>query len=198
MKRSEFKKLIEVRDKVQEMEGVKCRLTHERVRFDKESKLPIPHGITENKYYRLDLCPIEIRKKRLACGHTSARNFLREVLYSLSLYSEFDQNEISGLMENLDRLDIKINNLDHEKGHAELRYAEKLDLVYKENKEQKSAETIIENDLENEKSDIKKIEEQHDIYVDDMIDIRNNILKVMNETIDKRSNVIKNLFSRFF
>ena len=191
MKRFELKNIISVQERISNLEGVKCHLTHERVRFDKDTKLPIPHSLDECSFQRLNLCPMEIRTKRLACGHTDVRNFLKEVLYSMTNYKEFDHDEILNLYNDLEKLDNEICALDHRKGFAEMDYAVKIDKVDKNNNSEKEIKKILEDDVIKEKNTIREIELQHDKYVDSMVELRDKILSVLDKTIKIESKKIK-------
>ena len=191
MKIKELKSLIKTRNTIKTFEGVKCGMTHERVVFERSSGLPVPNSTEPNSFKRINLCPIETRRKRLACGHTAVRNYLKDFIVSLYNYKEFNEVQIQKLYDALSKIDFDICSLDHLKGYAELKYASRLDEVFKIKEGQKQIESIISDDLNTEKEEIKKLEEQHDGYVGKMLELKTEILQIVDEVINKESSRLK-------
>ena len=76
-----FKDLYE---KIAALKVVKCRLNHERILYDKETNLPLAECLPELGYKNIGLCSPEIRRERVACGHTMARYDLENALLLLA------------------------------------------------------------------------------------------------------------------
>lgn len=74
----ELSNFIELLDKISNLQSVKCRMAHERVRTDEETGLPIAQIQPELGYKRIGLCSPEIRDKQLSCGHTMSRYLYAE------------------------------------------------------------------------------------------------------------------------
>lgn len=191
MKISELRIIKKIREQINLFEGIKCGMVHERVKIDKSTKLPVYSGIKENSFKRVSLCPKEIRSKRLACGHTNVRNYLRNAVSELSKFNEFDKSLLKVLNEKINKTDLDICTLDHKKGFAEMDYAVKLNEVYNLNTGIKSIEKILDEDLQNEKAVIRNLEISHGVYVYNMIELQKEILHILNKVITKESKKIK-------
>ncbi len=167
MNDGELDHFIRLYEQIAELKVVKCRLTHERVKIDPQTKLPIPHVLPDT-YARIGLCSPEERKIRLACGHTMARYLLQEAVTIM------DGDE-SALRSELDEVTNKIHSLDHQKGDAEKYFAQ---LV-----EQK----CVQKELESAAAQIEEIEIQHTDCVEKIGKLRNKILDRMKIVIEREA-----------
>ena len=151
MNADELKNFIALNKKIANLKAVKCRLTHERVKFDAETNLPVAESLPELGYERVGLCPPEIRSERLACGHTMARYLLED---ALSILAE-NGVETDDLKTGLDEATCRIHSLDHEKGFADKHLAQMIEKKYVQPENDFSEQIQTRGDA------IKNIENQH-------------------------------------
>ncbi|MGD8781527.1 MAG: hypothetical protein PVH88_21495 [Ignavibacteria bacterium] len=78
MTRNEIKELKLLKEKINNLEIVECRMVHEKVKFD-ENKNPI--RLNAENFRRNLLCPAHIRNNRIGCGHTMVRSHLLNIIY---------------------------------------------------------------------------------------------------------------------
>lgn len=156
-------------EKIAALKVVKCRLNHERILFDKETDLPIADCLPELGYKNVGLCSPEIRRERVACGHTMARYLLEDAL-ALLVSNGVDTEDLNfELREVTDR----IHSLDHEKGFAEKHLAQLVEKKYA------GAENDLTVEIEKAKFSIKEIEDFHSDCVEKIGKVRDSIISEM-------------------
>lgn len=142
-----------------------CNMKHERVRVDPVSKEPIESEVSESGFERRCLCDAQVRKRRLSCGHTNARNQLIDQCANIAnSITPPSQPRLETLIEQLRRLDIEISLLDHQKGEAELRLAHAI----------KANESTHDS-----KREISQIEAKHFNLLGDLRRTGNSILELL-------------------
>lgn len=113
----------DLREWLAALEVVKCRMVHERLRWQDGRLVRIDRGEPESVLARLGLCPAEVREQRLACGHTMVRHHLQRALQTLHEGGVSSEEEHVQLHQELNAIDNHIHLLDHRKGAAEVRHA---------------------------------------------------------------------------
>lgn len=119
-------KYDDIYDRLAALQAVQCGMVHEQVRLDAASGLPVKSSTATAAFDRVELCPAHIRKQRLACGHTNARNEIRAILRKVAAEDSSVVKQVDSFLEELNTLDAKICCLDHQKGFAEAAAAESL------------------------------------------------------------------------
>ena len=179
MNADELKNFIALNKKIANLKAVKCRLTHERVKFDAETNLPVAESLPELGYERVGLCPPEIRSERLACGHTMARYLLED---ALSILAE-NGVETDDLKTGLDEATCRIHSLDHEKGFADKHLAQMIEKKYVQ------PESDFSKEIQTARDAIKNIENQHTEYVEKIANVRDLIISKMQFFIENQGKV---------
>lgn len=169
MNAGEPEKFSEIYKKVLRLKAVKCRLAHERIRYDTKTSLPIAEILPELGYKNTGFCAPEIRAERINCGHTMARYLLED---ALTLLAESGV-ETENLKSDLDEATNNIHSLDHEKGFAEKRLAQLVEKKYSE------PENDLTGEIEKAKNEIKEIENLHSFYVEKIGKVRDSIISEM-------------------
>lgn len=165
----ELEKFKDLYEKIACLKTVKCRLNHERIRYDKETNLPFAECLPELGYKSIGFCSPEIRAERLACGHTMARYLLEDAL-ALLVSNGVDTEDLNfELREVTDR----IHSLDHEKGFAEKHLAQLVEKKYA------GAENDLTVEIEKAKFSIKEIEDFHSDCVEKIGKVRDSIISEM-------------------
>lgn len=80
LKKDLHERLLEVREELNRMAAVKCRMTHERVLIDPKTGLPVAGIAPEMEFRRRDLCRDAKRNANLACSQTMARYSMAKAL----------------------------------------------------------------------------------------------------------------------
>ena len=168
-------KFIGLRDRIKNLRSVKCKISHERVRIDNATGLPLTRRMPERIFERKGLCPPEIRRKRITCGHTMARYDLVEALEML----EVEGANTKRKCEELNELTDRIHALDHKKGFAEARLGNIVETQVLE------PGKFPETELRNVRTEIREIESQHDDCVEKISALCEKILDEMDELINK-------------
>lgn len=139
----------EIKNQLESFETAECGLFHETVLIDKSTGKPIKNIIGDEAHYeRVQLCPANIRNKRLGCAHSKANhNFFNLI----AVLKTEDENIIQG-NKNIEALFQKIYMLDHEKGDLEK------DLVETDDKE--SVQTKIETCISNHSEIIQTLKQE--------------------------------------
>jgi hypothetical protein len=172
MNTDESEKFKDLYGKILNLKTVKCRLNHERIRYDKETNLPVSENLPgEISYQNIGFCSPEIRAGRLACGHTMARYLLEDALALL----ESNGVETENLQNDLREATHKIHSLDHEKGFAEKHLAQ---LIEKQN--------VSAVEIERAKFSIKEIEDAHSVCVEKIGAVRDSIIFEMKPFFEQR------------
>lgn len=174
-------KLIEIKEKVEDLKAVKCRVNHERVLTDKETGLPLSKYIGEKVYERIGFCPREVREQRISCGHTNAPDILKNALTLL----DSEGKDVEILRTELMNVITQIHLLDHRKGDAEKQLAI---LIEKKNNLPKKS---FEKEISPARDAINDLENEHRGYVDKIAEVRDRIVAEL-ETIIKEKNKPQN------
>ncbi len=169
MNAEESEKFNELYEKIAVLKIVKCRLNHERIRYDKKTDLPLAGCLPEFGYTNIGFCPPEIRAQRLACGHTMARYELENALSHLASNGV----EIENLQTDLREVTNRIHRLDHQKGFAEKHLAQLVEKKYSE------PENDLTEAIEQAKFSIRDIEDQHDECAEKIGQVRDLIIGQM-------------------
>ncbi|MBA73926.1 MAG: hypothetical protein CMO30_25860 [Tistrella sp.] len=98
---------------------VDCGMVHERVLRAADGQTPLPSDLP-NGVVRAGLCPMPVRRQRLACSHTTARVRMIEAVRALQ---DVDDPAAATLQDRLGELDARIGRIDHARGDAELAHA---------------------------------------------------------------------------
>ena len=162
-------------EKIAALKVVKCRLNHERILFDKETDLPIADCLPELGYKNVGLCSPEIRRERVACGHTMARYLLEDALSLLASNGV----EIENLNVELQEATNGIHSLDHQKGFAEKHLAQLTEKQYAD------SETDLTEEIQKAKFSIKEIENFHSDCVEKIGRVRDEIISKMQLFLEK-------------
>jgi hypothetical protein len=166
MNAAELEKFTDLYEKIACLKTVKCRLGHERIRYDKVTNLPFAECLPELGYKNIGFCSPEIRAERLACGHTMARYLLENALALL----ESNGVETENLRNDLREVTNKIHSLDHEKGFAEKHLAQLIEKKYAE------TENHLTDEIEKARFSIKEIEDFHSDCVEKIGKVRDSII----------------------
>lgn len=164
-----LEKFKDLYEKISRLKTVKCRFGHERIRYDKETNLPVAECLPELGYKNAGFCPPEIRAERLACGHTMARYLLEDALALLASNGVETEN----LQNDLREVTNRIHSLDHEKGFAEKHLARLIEKKYAE------TENNFTEEIEKAKFSIMEIEDAHSLCVEKIGSVRDSIISEM-------------------
>jgi hypothetical protein len=150
-----------LRAQVASLQVIRCRMVHERVRIENGVALRRSGGGAEPALVRLGLCSPEVRGRNLACGHTMARYVLFDAVRAL---------QQDPLLEALETVHNAIHLLDHQKGDAERQLA---------------LSSEMKNVLETARwaSEIERIEQQHDLHVEQIRKIQAAMLAHLDAAI---------------
>ena len=168
-----------LREEIAALTVVKCHMSHERVIVADESMLPVICRFPESSYARIGLCSPEIRAKRLACSHTSARIKLEDAINSLNRGDE-ESNELGQLLSSeLKSLNNQIHLLDHRKGEAEKTLARILEEAYRPGGAGREGKELIEAE-----NAVRELERTHDEYVERIGLLRERVVSEMDKLIN--------------
>ncbi|MAM76489.1 hypothetical protein [uncultured Tistrella sp.] len=98
---------------------VDCGMVHERVLRAADGQTPLPSDMP-NGVVRAGLCPMPVRRQRLACSHTAARVRMIE---AVGLLQDAEDPAVAALQNRIGELDARIGRIDHARGDAELAHA---------------------------------------------------------------------------
>lgn len=161
----------EIRERMATMQIVSCRLAHERVRWENGSIVGRQVG-AENIPVR-ELCGPEVRRRRLACAHTTARYSAEQALLELGKAGALTEGACAAFVEELHALGHQIQLLDHRKGDAEKAYA----LAAATSRLAEDATSDASRD--EARSRVRVMESAHDGYVERLRDWRDRVLAVV-------------------
>jgi len=167
MPADQLQALIELRENVAALKAVKCRLHHEEIPFDPATNLPAPLPLAEQGFHRVGFCPPELRRERLACGHTMSRYVLRDALDMLEEMGG-DPQKLELLRREVETVGARIYDLDIGKGMAERRAAE----LAMERRDQGEPEHT-----EHQRHEVRAIEAEHDACVMRIAELRDDVLR---------------------
>ena len=174
---------IAVRERIAGLQAVKCRLVHERARLEDGLPLRIDRGGPEQTVERVGLCSIQVRRTRLACGHTTARYALAGALQSLLVAQELSDAAFDALWGQLSSTENSIHQLDHQKGDAEKKHAFAIERKTLAARDELPALVAAERTIA---AEIQGIEHAHDACVDEMLAIRDRILQHLDAVIARQ------------
>lgn len=108
--------LLQIKEKLEQFQVVKCDMYHEKIKLDIKTGQPISKETSNgSSYERVNLCGVVERSKRLGCAHSSSNNNF------LNLIDELKTNdqEIINFKKRISDLILQIYTLDHKKGELE-------------------------------------------------------------------------------
>lgn len=111
----------EIANRIAAMQIVGCRLAHEQVCWERGRILRRRLG--DEQILVRQVCSWSVRKERLACAHTSARDAAERALLELRDARGLTEDACVSLLEELRTIGHEIQLLDHRKGEAEKAYA---------------------------------------------------------------------------
>jgi hypothetical protein len=148
-----------LRNEIASLAVVKCHMSHERIRREGGSMLPVVSRLSESGYQRVGLCSYEVRAQRLGCSHTTARIKLQDAINGLKVNGERN-NQWPLLESELNWLNNEIHLLDHRKGEAEKTLARiEEETSQPGNQEHRGEELIAAREV------VLEMERLHDEYV---------------------------------
>lgn len=165
--------LIFLRDQITSLCIVKCRMAHERVVGSADSIQPAVNRGLFPSFKRIGLCNPDERAERLGCSHTMSRSKLDRAI------SELESKKAECLSYELNWLTNEIHLLDHRKGEAEARLA-----VAKWDARGGCGE-VKGLELVKESEEVKRLERQHDEYVERVGLLRDRVVIEIDKMIDK-------------
>ncbi len=152
----------EIKQELSTFVTVQCGLYHEKVALNPETKMPIITQIdSEVACTRVQLCPANLRSKRLGCAHSFANDNFNKLINEL----ESENSEITELQAKIKQIILKIYMLDHEKGNLEKDHAKSV-MFHSSNKSQQ----------ENIQTKIEQCLAQHFILISELESTKNKIL----------------------
>jgi hypothetical protein len=175
-KKDLHERLLEVRDELNRMAAVKCRMAHERVLIDPQTKLPVAGISPEMEFRRRDLCPAAKRNTNLACSHTMARYCMAEALDVL----EQTGNNRADWRAELDNLNNLIYRLDRRKSDAEKQSAQIVKNLSEAEENMKKILLIEQNSINGQ---IAVIERDHNNCVERIEILKHKILAALDSVI---------------
>lgn len=187
--------LIDLRENVAALKAVKCRLYHEEVRHDGETGKPIPPRLPDEGYTRIGFCSPELRRQRLACGHTMSRYVLRDALIALSVVlpgaAPYDE-----LHHDLEKIGGDIYEFDIAKGRTE---RHKTDLLVELERRSDAGEDVaaLGTDIGQVEQEIAAIEIGHGLCVDRVARLQRVILGHLDTAIAIQGEDMQGAHHRF-
>lgn len=163
-----MKAVSEIRERIATMQIVSCRLAHERVRWENGSI--VRRQVGQEHIPVRPLCSWEVRRRRLACAHTTARYSAEQALLDLRKAGALSEDACAALAEELHALGQQIHLLDHRKGDAEKAYG----LAAETSRLAEDATADASRD--EAKSLVRVMESAHDRYVERFRDWRDRVL----------------------
>lgn len=157
-----------LREQVASLQVTRCRMVHERVRIQEGAVLRASRGGRGPDLVRMGLCSPEVRGRNLACGHTMARYVLLDAARALHAAGGLPDAAHDPLLQALESVGNAIHLLDHQKGEAERRLA----LAF----ERKGSCDCAAEEARATAAEIRRLEEQHDTYADQMRKLRGEVL----------------------
>lgn len=152
------------------MQIVPCRMAHERVRLEEGRIVRRCAEGAEDVLARQPLCSKETRAKRLACGHTTARDAARRALHVLRDDGVLSAEVCAALECELQAIGHEIQLLDHRKGDAEKQYALAAEASCFE------GATAASRSLQHAESGVRDLEVEHGRQVDALHGWRQRVL----------------------
>lgn len=178
MKNDLLKRLIESREQLGRLKAVNCRMAHERVLLDRDTRLPVAGAVPEMEFQRVGLCDAAKRYRNPACSHTMARYPMADALDILESLGEYDQ-----WRDEFNQLNNAIHLLDHAKGDAEKQLARGIKKLHESAfKETEGDSSAIKLFSINEQ--INEMELRHNNYAAKIEKLRNKILAAVNSAIE--------------
>ena len=163
-----MKAVSEIRGRIAAMQVVSCRLAHERVRWQ-DGRI-VRRQLGEENVPVRPLCSEAVRRQRLACAHTTARNSAEQALLDLRQAGALTEDACAAFVAELHALGHQIHLLDHRKGEAEKTYA----LAAETSRLAGDAAADASRDAA--KSLVQVMESEHDGYVERLRDWRDRVL----------------------
>jgi uncharacterized small protein (DUF1192 family) len=158
----------EIRERIARLQVVACRLAHERACWE-------DGGIVRQQVGGEDilvrpLCGTNVRRRRLACAHTSARYAAERALLDLRKAGALGEDACAAFLRELHALGHQIHLLDHRKGDAEKALA--LAAETARLAEDAAADAV----RDAAQSLVRTMESEHDGYAERLRDWRDRVL----------------------
>ena len=176
MKNDLLDRLIESREQLGRLKTIDCRMAHERVLVDRNSKLPVAGKAPEIEFQRRGLCNVAKRHGNPACSHTIARYTLENAINILEQRREYGEWKAE-----LNALTNTIHLLDREKGEAEKMSARLIKRKYETAQKDSdffNKEQVFIN------QQIAEMERRHRVCGEKIERLKNNILAAVNFAIE--------------
>jgi hypothetical protein len=165
--------ISELKNALNSFKVVPCKMHHERVLLDAKTGAPVKSDIGLDEIFtRVQLCNIDLRTERLGCAHTVAQKTFNGLLETMAAQDV----DIQSLQVQFNEVILKIYLLDHKKGDLEIEYARCLD----------SGTSL--DEIQNR---IDKSIQLHDSLISQLQEVKNNIIKRLDEIDDRTITDIK-------
>ena len=163
-----MKAVSEIRERIATMQIVSCRLAHERVRW--EDGNIVRRQLGDEQVPVRQLCSSEVRRRRLACAHTTARYSAEQALLDLREAGALSDDACAAFVEELRALGQQIHLLDHRKGDAEKTFALAAETS------RLAGDATADASRDEAKALVCVMESEHDGYVERLRDWRDRVL----------------------
>jgi hypothetical protein len=163
-----MKTVAEIRERIATMQIVSCRLAHERVCW--EDGHIVQRQVGEENVPVRPLCSSDVRRRRLACAHTTARDSAGQALVELRRAGALSEDACAVLVEELHALGQQVHLLDHRKGDAEKAYALAVETS------RLAADATADASRDKAKDLVRAMESEHDGLVARFRDWRDRVL----------------------
>ena len=157
-----------IRERIAAMEVVACRLAHERACWDKGRVIRCQVG--DQDVLVRHLCGSDVRRQRLACAHTTARNVTEHALLELRDAGVLGEEACAAFVQELRTLGDQIHLLDHRKGDADKVYALAAEAA------RLTTDAAAHASRDEAKALLRTMELEHDGYVERLRDWRDRVL----------------------
>lgn len=183
-------KLIELRNKIAGFEAVKCGMKHERIAREDDSIQPLYNPVADHGLQRCEYCSPAIRRTRVACAHTLTREQLRDALATLKLRID-EQGQDNDQLDDLRALDDRVVSLDRSiieldqcRSDEELNHGQKSEIVCQQRQASRDC-SDLEVELLQIDERIAALQAQHDEFVDQSAELRDDILLCLDQALSR-------------
>lgn len=180
--------LIEFRKKIAGFEAVKCGMKHERIAREDDSIQPLYNSAADHGLQRCEYCSSAIRRTRVACAHTLTRQILRDAIATLESRTG-QQGQGNGQKDQLRALDDRVVSLDQSiieldmcRSDEELNHAQKSDVICQQRKAGRDC-VDLEDELIQIDQKISALQTQHDEFVDQAAELKDDILFCLDQAL---------------
>jgi hypothetical protein len=158
----------EIRERIARLQVVACRLAHERACW--ENGGIVRHQVGDEDVLVRPLCSSHVRRRRLACAHTTARYAAEQALLDLRNAGALGEDACAAFLQELHALGHQIHLLDHRKGDAEK------DLALAVETARLAADATAAALRDAAQSLVRTMESEHDGYAERLRDWRDRVL----------------------